>query len=49
MLDEKLGPRGAGVENPAATVRRAHRGIAELEADVKAWIDAWNRDPKPFV
>jgi transposase len=29
--------------------RSAHRGIAELEADVEKWIDAWNDDPKPFV
>jgi len=29
--------------------RSAHRGVAELEADVTAWIDAWNEDPKPFV
>ena len=29
--------------------RSAHRSIAELEADLGAWIDAWNQDPKPFV
>lgn len=29
--------------------RSAHRSIAELEADVAAWIEAWNADPKPFV
>ena len=27
----------------------AHRTVAELEADITAWIDAWNDDPKPFV
>src|SRR5512132_2292075 len=29
--------------------RSAHRSVAELEADLRAWIAAWNEDPKPFV
>ena len=29
--------------------RSSHRSVAELEADLKAWIAAWNQDPKPFV
>jgi transposase len=29
--------------------RSAHRSVAALEADLRAWIDAWNEDPKPFV
>jgi transposase len=29
--------------------RSAHRSVAELEADIHAWIQAWNDDPKPFV
>jgi transposase len=29
--------------------RSSHRSIAELEADLSAWIAAWNDDPKPFV
>jgi transposase len=29
--------------------RSAHRTVAELEADIAAWIAAWNDDPKPFV
>lgn len=29
--------------------RSSHRSLAELEADVRTWIDAWNADPKPFV
>jgi urease accessory protein UreE len=29
--------------------RSAHRNVAELEADITAWIAAWNDDPKPFV
>ena len=29
--------------------RSAHRSVAELEADIAAWIGAWNEDPKPFV
>jgi transposase len=29
--------------------RSAHRSVAELEADLRAWIDAWNQDPRPFV
>jgi transposase len=29
--------------------RSADRSVAELEADLTAWIAAWNDDPKPFV
>jgi transposase len=29
--------------------RSTHRSVAELEADITAWIQAWNDDPKPFV
>jgi transposase len=29
--------------------RSTHRSVAALEADVKAWIEAWNADPKPFI
>jgi transposase len=29
--------------------RSTHRSIGALEADVTAWIEAWNADPKPFV
>src|SRR5918994_789499 len=28
--------------------RSAHRSVAELEADINAWIAAWNDDPKPL-
>lgn len=29
--------------------RSTHHSVNELEADVTAWIKAWNDDPKPFV
>jgi hypothetical protein len=29
--------------------RATHPSVAELEADLAAWIQAWNDDPKPFV
>ncbi|MFI6541596.1 IS630 family transposase [Nonomuraea sp. NPDC050547] len=29
--------------------RSAHRSVAQLEADVGAWIKEWNADPKPLV
>jgi transposase len=29
--------------------RSTHRSVAALEADVRARIEAWNADPKPFV
>ena len=29
--------------------RSAHRSVAELEADLRTWIEAWNQHPKPFV
>ncbi|OLF04368.1 IS630 family transposase, partial [Actinophytocola xanthii] len=29
--------------------RSAHRSVTELEADVRGWINDWNKDPKPFV
>jgi hypothetical protein len=29
--------------------RPAHRIVTEMEAGIRAWINAWNADPKPFV
>lgn len=29
--------------------RSTHHSVKELEADVTAWITAWNDDPKPFI
>jgi transposase len=29
--------------------RSAHRSVTELRADIHAWINAWNADPKPFI
>ena len=29
--------------------RGAHKSVQALEADIRAWIAAWNDDPKPFV
>jgi transposase len=29
--------------------RGAHKSIQALEKDIRAWIAAWNEDPKPFV
>jgi transposase len=29
--------------------RGAHRSVRQLNADIRAWIETWNDDPKPFV
>jgi transposase len=29
--------------------RGAHRSVAALNADIRAWIETWNGDPKPFI
>ena len=29
--------------------RGAHRSVRELNADIRAWIDGWNENPRPFV
>jgi transposase len=29
--------------------RAAHKSVQALEADIRAWITTWNKDPKPFV
>jgi transposase len=29
--------------------RSAHRSVKELADDIRAWADAWNENPKPFV
>jgi transposase len=29
--------------------RSAHRSVRELEADITAWTQAWNQNPRPFV
>jgi transposase len=29
--------------------RSAHRSVRQLNADIRAWIETWNEDPRPFV
>jgi transposase len=29
--------------------RGAHRSVRQLNADIRAWIEAWNDEPRPFV
>ena len=29
--------------------RGAHRSVRELNTDIRAWIETWNENPKPFV
>ena len=29
--------------------RFAHRSVTELEADIRRWINEWNKNPKPLV
>jgi transposase len=29
--------------------RGAHRSVRQLNADIRAWIETWNHDPRPFV
>ena len=29
--------------------RSDHRSVQALEADIRAWVKAWNQDPKPFL
>jgi transposase len=29
--------------------RGSHRSVAELNADIRAWIDSWNEHPRPYV
>ena len=29
--------------------RGAHRSVAQLNADIWAWIETWNENPRPFV
>ena len=29
--------------------RGAHRSVQALEADLRAWIDNWNNNPRPFI
>jgi len=29
--------------------RATHRSVRQLNNDIRAWIDTWNDDPKPFV
>jgi transposase len=29
--------------------RGVHKSVQALEADIRAWIDTWNNDPRPFI
>jgi transposase len=29
--------------------RGVHKSVQALESDIRAWIDAWNQNPRPFI
>jgi hypothetical protein len=29
--------------------RGVHKSVRQLEADITAWIAAWNENPRPFI
>jgi transposase len=29
--------------------RGAHRSVRDLNADIRAWIDTWNQNPRPYI
>jgi transposase len=29
--------------------RSAHRSVTELEADIRKWVNEWNKNPRPFI
>ena len=29
--------------------RSDHRGVQELEKDLRDWLTTWNENPKPFI
>ena len=29
--------------------RGVHRSVAELEADIRSWLDHWNENPRPYL
>ena len=29
--------------------RGVHKSVQALEADIRAWIETWNEDPRPYV
>ena len=34
----------------AELIRRGdHQSVQALEADIRAWANGWNQDPKPFI
>ena len=48
------GPAGAGPNDPtvlfgARPEPGTQQGTTALEADIRAWIETWNQDPRPFV
>jgi hypothetical protein len=41
---------GASRVLPSRKLRRsAHRNVTQLEADIRAWINEWKKNPKPFI
>lgn len=29
--------------------RATHRSVRQLNTDIRAWIDTWNENPRPYV
>ena len=34
---------------PKKLRRGAHRSVRQLNADIRAWIETWNANPRPFA
>lgn len=54
--DNSTGPKISGLikrlfaELTTRMLRRGvHRSVADLETDIRTWIDNWNRDPRPYI
>ncbi len=39
----------AAAQLAAAKASGPHKSVQALEAGLRSWIKAWNKDPKPFV
>jgi hypothetical protein len=46
---DHLRPGGFGYLTDQMIRRAVHKSVQALEADIRAWIENWNQNPRPFT
>jgi hypothetical protein len=49
IVVDQPGPHWFGYLTDSKIRRGVHKSVQALEADIRAWIETWNENPRPFA